>query len=39
MNKEYTVWLYAKQGKLTPIKVTAGLIVFMDQEVEAFFGA
>ncbi|NBK99103.1 MAG: DNA-binding protein [Erysipelotrichia bacterium] len=32
-----TVWLYAKQGKLTPIKVTDGVTVFDRTEVEAFF--
>lgn len=32
-----SVWLYAKQGKLTPIKVTDGITVFDRSEVEAFF--
>lgn len=32
-----SVWLYAKQGKLTPIKVTDGITVFDRKEVEAFF--
>lgn len=32
-----TVWLYAKQGKLTPIKVTDGITVFDRAEVEALF--
>ncbi|MDD2385029.1 MAG: DNA-binding protein [Sulfurospirillaceae bacterium] len=32
-----SIWLYAKQGKLTPIKVTAGVTVFDRKEVEAFF--
>lgn len=34
---ESTVWRYAKQGKLTPIKVTDGVTVFNRDEVEAFF--
>jgi len=32
-----TVWLYAKQGKLTPIKVTDGVTVFDRAEVESLF--
>jgi len=32
-----TVWLYAKQGKLTPIKVSKGITVFDRNEVENFF--
>lgn len=33
-----TVWRYAKQGKLTPIKVSDGVTVFDRIEVEALFG-
>lgn len=32
-----TVWNYASQGKLRPIKITNGLTVFDRDEVEAFF--
>jgi predicted DNA-binding transcriptional regulator AlpA len=32
-----TVWNYAKQGLLTPIKITKGMTVFDRSEVEAFF--
>lgn len=32
-----TVWLYAKEGKLTPIKVTSRVTVFDTQEVLALF--
>jgi hypothetical protein len=32
-----TVWLYAKQGKLTPIQVTERVTVFDTQEVLALF--
>lgn len=34
---ESTVWRYAKQGLLTPIKLTQGMTVFNRNEVEAFF--
>lgn len=34
---ESTVWNYAKQGLLTPIRITKGMTVFDRQEVEAFF--
>jgi predicted DNA-binding transcriptional regulator AlpA len=34
---ESTVWNYAKQGLLTPIKITKGMTVFNRDEVEAFF--
>lgn len=33
-----TVWLYAKEGKLTPIKVTPRVTVFNTQEVIDLFG-
>lgn len=33
-----TVWRYAKNGKLTPIKVSDGVTVFDRTEVEALFG-
>lgn len=33
-----TVWLYAKQGKLTPIKVSSRVTVFDTQEVLDLFG-
>ncbi len=32
-----TVWNYAKQGLLTPIRITKGVTVFDRAEVEAFF--
>lgn len=32
-----TVWLYAKEGKLTPIKVSSRVTVFDVNEVESFF--
>ena len=32
-----TVWLYAKEGKLTPIKVSSRVTVFDAYEVESFF--
>mgnify|MGYP006883106931 CR=1 FL=1 len=32
-----TVWLYAKQGKLTPIQVTERVTVFDTQEVLELF--
>lgn len=32
-----TVWLYSKQGKLTPIKVTSGVTVFDIIEVRNLF--
>jgi len=32
-----TVWLYAKQGKLTPVQVTERVTVFDTQEVLALF--
>lgn len=32
-----TVWLYAKQGKLTPIKVSSRVTVFDTEEVLALF--
>jgi len=32
-----TVWNYAKQGLITPIKVTSGVTVFDRDEIEAFF--
>lgn len=32
-----SIWLYAKQGKLTPIKITDGVTVFDRKQVEAFF--
>lgn len=32
-----TVWLYAKQGKLTAIKVSRGVTVFDTKEVIEFF--
>jgi len=33
-----TVWLYAKEGKLTPIKVSNRVTVFDTDEVLKFFG-
>lgn len=33
-----TVWLYAQQGKLTPIKVSERVTVFDTAEVLALFG-
>lgn len=32
-----TVWLYAKQNKLTPIKVSPRVTVFNFKEVDNFF--
>ncbi len=32
-----TVWLYAKQGKLTPIKVSSYITVFDTKEVDKLF--
>lgn len=32
-----TIWLWAKQGKLTPIKISKGVTVFESNEVEALF--
>lgn len=32
-----TVWLYAKEGKLTPIKVSSRVTVFDTQEVLKLF--
>ena len=32
-----TVWLYAKEGKLTPIKVSSRVTVFDSQEVMSLF--
>lgn len=32
-----TVWLYAKEGRLTPIKVSPRITVFDTQEVLALF--
>lgn len=32
-----TVWLYAKEGKLTPIKVSSRVTVFDSQEVMNLF--
>jgi len=42
ISKEYgiaqsSVWRFAKQGLLTPIKVTDGITVFDRSEVEALF--
>ena len=31
-----TVWLYAKQGKLTPIKISSRVTVFDINEVDKF---
>jgi len=31
-----TVWLYAKEGKLTPIRLSARVTVFDIKEIEAF---
>ena len=33
-----SIWRYAKQGRLNPIKVTDGVTVFLRSEVEALFG-
>ena len=33
-----TVWLYAKEGKLTPINVSARVTVFDTEEVLKLFG-
>ncbi len=33
-----TVWLYAKEGKLTPIKVSSRVTVFDTNEVLKLFG-
>lgn len=33
-----TVWLYAKEGKLTPIKVSSRVTVFNTDEVLQLFG-
>jgi len=30
-----TVWLYAKQGKLTPIRISARVTVFDIEEIDA----
>ena len=32
-----TVWLYAKQGKITPIKVSERVVVFDTSELDTFF--
>lgn len=32
-----TVWLYAKQGKFKPIKVSRNVTLFRADEVEKFF--
>lgn len=32
-----TVWLYAKQGKLTPIKLSARVTVFEKSELDSLF--
>ena len=42
VSKEYniciaTVWNYAKQGLLTPIKITKGVTVFDRKEVDNLF--
>jgi len=34
---ESTVWLWAKQGKITPIKVSQRVTVFDADEIENFF--
>jgi predicted DNA-binding transcriptional regulator AlpA len=33
-----TVWLYAKEGKLTPIKVSSRVTVFDTDEILKLFG-
>ena len=33
-----TVWEYAKQGKLTPVKVSPRVTIFKASEVNALFG-
>lgn len=34
-----TIWLYAKQGKITPLKISEGVTVFEVEKVEkALFG-
>ena len=33
-----TVWLFAKQGKLTPIKISSRITVFETSEVMELFG-
>ena len=32
-----TVWLYAKEGKLNPIKISSKVTIFDAKEVETFF--
>lgn len=32
-----SIWNYAKQGFITPIKVTSGVTVFDREEIENFF--
>jgi predicted DNA-binding transcriptional regulator AlpA len=32
-----TVWLYAKQGKLTPIKLSPRVTVFAKEEIDNLF--
>ena len=34
-----TVWLYAKQGKLNPIKISDRVTIFKRSEIEAFINA
>ncbi len=34
---ESTVWLWAKQGKLTPLRISKGVTVFDADEVAALF--
>ena len=34
---ESTIWLWAKQGKITPIKISQRVTVFDAEEIENFF--
>ena len=34
-----TVWLYAKQGKITPIKLSASVTIFKKEQLDAFINA
>jgi predicted DNA-binding transcriptional regulator AlpA len=33
-----TVWIYAKQGKIRPIKISPGITAFSVIELDKFFG-
>lgn len=34
-----TVWLYAKQGKITPIKLSDRVTIFRKEDLDAFIDA